>query len=231
VYVAEEIDYAGFVELLDWLLRRRAWRTYLAEVFAGGREPAKELSEALAIFWRIYGDPLTRERGTVVLEACAGKRARVAVLVASLMRNAVAIATDAIERPSAVLARLAEKLWGGGKLLLRYGVDAFSPRFEEVVREARSLGDYLIVVGIHCCGTLTPRVVEAAWSYGADRIMVVPCCAQPSWARKVAKVEVHGYWDWVYAVWRYLSDRGIPARVEVEPRMLSKANAVIVVER
>jgi len=219
-----EYDPLEFLSSLDWLMRRRLSSVVLS-LFAGSNNPVKELSEALAIFREIYSDEATRSRDTVVVEVCSGRLAPVATLTALFIKRGEGWAIDSRDMDPR-LREVSQKL--GGKLRLFPGVDVYSRGFEEVVREARDRASYLVLVAIHSCRTLAVRILEVFKAVGGDRLLLVPCCAKPSWARKVVGVEVRGYWDWVYALWSYATHvLNLPARVFVAKGMLSEANAVI----
>jgi len=223
-----EHDVAEFLRNFEWLLSKRLSHLVL-KLFAGRPSPLKELSEALSIFLRIYGDEMTRCRDTIVVEVCSGDKAPVAAMTALFVRRGRGWAIDVCS-PSPALQELAQLL--GDRLRIFSGVDIHSDRFREVVREARSQSEYLVLVGIHCCKTLAVRVLEIFREVGGDKLLLVPCCAKPSWARRVVGVEIRSYWDWVYALWTYAHDiLKLPARVYVEKSMLSEANAVIEVSR
>ncbi len=223
-----ECDAGAFLENLDWFMRRRVSSIVLS-LFAGSNNPVKELSEALAVFREVYEDEETRRRSTIVVEVCSGRLAPVAVMTALLIKMGRGWAVDACDMDSRVV-ELSKAM--GDRLRLFPRTDVHSDKFVEVLREARSLCDYLVVVAIHSCRTLAVRIMEAFKEVGGDRLLLVPCCAKPSWARKVVGVEVRGYWDWVYALWSYATHvLNLPARVFVAKSMLSEANAVIEVRR
>ena len=213
-----------FLSLLNWILKLDE-RGIAVRLFAGLNNPLKEASEALTIFRRIYLDEETKRRSTVVLEVCAGRRAPVALLTALFIHQAVGWGLD--REPFDDIAIETAKVLGGRAKLID-GVDVYSRKFEEVMAEARRVADYMIVVAVHSCRTLPVRIMDVFRSVRGDRLIIVPCCAKPSWARKVVGVEVHSYWDWVYALWSYATKvLGLEAVVTTEKAMLSDANAVI----
>ena len=219
-----EYDPLEFLSSLDWLMRRRLSGVIL-NLFAGSNNPVKELSEALAVFREVYSDDATRDRDTIVVEVCSGRLAPVALLTALFIKRGEGWAIDTRDMDPR-LRELSERL--GGKLRLFPGVDVHSPKFEEVLRRARERASYLIVVAIHSCRTLAVRILDVFKRVSGDRLLLVPCCAKPSWAKKVVGVEIHGYWDWVYALWSYATHvLNLPARVFIAKGMLSEANAVI----
>ena len=223
-----ELDVHEFLRNLEWLLSRRLSHLVL-RLFAGKTNPVKELSEALSMFLRVYSDENTRSRDTIVIEVCSGDRAPVAVMTALFVKRGRGWAVDAC-KPSSVLLELQQSL--GDRLRLFFETDIRSDAFRRIVEDARSQCEYLVVVGIHCCKTLAVRVLEVFKEVGGDRLLLVPCCAKPSWARRVVGTDIRGYWDWVYALWKYAHDvLNLPARVYVEKSMLSEANAVIEVVR
>jgi len=210
--------------LLDWFLKVDK-RGVAVRLFAGLNNPLKEASEALTIFRRVYLDEETKRRDTIVVEVCAGRRAPIALLTALFIRRAVGWGLD--KEPFDDIAIETAKVLGD-RVKLFDGVDVYSKRFEEIMAEARRVADYMVVVAVHSCRTLPVRIMEVFRSVGGDRLIIVPCCAKPSWARKAVGVEVHSYWDWVYALWSYATTvLGLEAVVTTERAMLSDANAVI----
>ena len=224
-----EISYRGFIARLGWLMKRKSWGL-VAGALGGGKETVKELAEALSVFFRLYRDEELRSAGSVaVVEAGAGRYARLSVLVASQMRGAVAVATDIVESPRPEVVQLSKVL--EGRLVLRYGIDAFSPAFDELLREVRAWADKMVVACIHCCKTLGPRVVDAAMGAGAERAILVPCCPDPRWALRETGIDARTYPLWVKALADYFEARGYGARIETDPAMLTPANAIITVEK
>jgi len=216
-----------FLELLDWIMSYEPSAEFV-KLFAGANEPVKELSEALTVFKRIYDDTRTRTRDTIVLEVCSGSRAPVAVLTALFIKRGRGWATDICDMDPRVV-ELSNRL--GEKLKLFPRISIHSRRFVELMKLARESCEYLIVVAIHICKMMAVRVLEVFKKIGGDRLILVPCCAKPSWAKMSVGVEIHSYWDWVYALWKYAYEKlGLPARVELEDAMLSEANAIIDVD-
>jgi len=213
-----------FLSILDWMLKIDR-RGVGVRLFAGLNNPLKELSEALPIFKRIYLDDATKLRDTIVVEVCSGRRAPIALLSALFIKRARGWAIE-----KAGFDEIATEIAGSleGKARLLSGIDVYSKRFEDVMAEARRSSEYMVVVAVHSCRTLPVRIMEVFKAVGGDRLMIVPCCAKPSWARKAVGVEVHGYWDWVYALWKYATQvLGLEAVVTTERAMLSDANAII----
>ncbi len=228
VWGTQEYDPHRFLELLDWVMKRRISYVFL-KLVAGASHPVKELSEALSIFKRVYDDDKTRVKKSVVIEVCSGKRGLVAALCALFLRNVTGVAVDVVSDAVEPLKELSSVL--GSKLRLFMGIDVYSDEFAKLVESLRREFEYVVMVAIHSCRTLAVRIMEIFKRCQCDKLILVPCCAHPSWARKTVGVEIHGYWDWIYALWKYATEvLQLPARVEIEHAMLSNANAVIVIE-
>ena len=223
-----EYDVGAFLSNLEWILSKRLGGEFL-RLFAGSNRPVKELSEALSIFRLVYEDEETKRRNTIVVEVCSGKLAPVATLVALFIKRGRGWAIDEVDMDPRIV-ELSKVL--SGKLSLFPRVNVFSDEFRKLLEKARKECEYLVVVAIHSCRTLAVRILEVFKDVGGDRLLLVPCCAKPSWAKKVVGVEIRGYWDWVFALWSYATHiLNLPARVFIAKDMLSEANAVIEVRR
>lgn len=135
-------------------------------------------------------------RGWHVVDLCCGS-ALTSAIALHLLPGALITAVDIV--PGATLPHFDAAGWGGGPLpaFAYIESDVHSPALIESIRArtaalAASLkasapaelpaSDSLprvAVLGMHCCGTLSLRVIEIFDELGADVVLIMPCCLPP----------------------------------------------------
>lgn len=207
------------LENMSWLLGRKSI-VELSPVISGMKNPVKELSEALAVFNRVY--ELTRgwDEWTLV-DLCSGKFALLSAVTVLNTRLGRAIAVD-VEEPAPELRGIRRLTY------LRESIHK-EETIEQIERLARGR---IVVAGIHCCKTLALRTIEIVRALNAETGLLVPCCADFPAARRL------GLWNggdksyqaWVGVLVRYAGRLGFTVKVSFEP-MLSEKNALITLLR
>ena len=210
-------NYKQIISNLNWLFSRRSL-TNLVPIINKLNKPAKELSEALAVFNHIYNvtGEWDEDKWTLI-DLCSGKFALLSAITVLNTRNSLAIAVD-IEEPSPEIANINRLVY----------LKANIYESETLQRLRRLAKGKVIVAGIHCCKTLSIRLIEMASKLNVDIGYLVPCCSDFPTAKRL------GLWNggdksyqaWVNALVKYVKRKGFNVSVTFEP-MLSDKNALI----
>ena len=208
-------NYKQIISNLNWLFSRRSL-VNLVPIINKLNKPAKELSEALTVFDHIYN--VTREWDEwTLIDLCSGKFALLSAVTVLNTKNSIAIAVD-VEEPCLEIVNINR---------LTYLKTSICE--SETLQRLRQLAKgKIIVAGIHCCKTLSLRLIEMASELNADMGYLVPCCSDFPIAKRLGLWSGgdKSYQAWVNALVKYAERKGFNASVSFEP-MLSEKNALI----
>lgn len=208
-------NYKQIISNLNWLFSRRSL-TNLVPIINKLNKPAKELSEALAVFNHIYNVTREWDKWTLI-DLCSGKFALLSAITVLNTRNSLAIAVD-IEEPNLEIANINRLVY----------LKASIYESETLQKLRQLIRGKIIVVGIHCCKTLSLRLIEMTSKLNVDIGYLVPCCSDFPTAKRL------GLWNggdksyrtWVKTLVKYAERKGFNVSVTFEP-MLSDKNALI----
>ena len=204
------------LSVLSWILGRRSTPDVLS-VAAGYRRIAKELTESGSVLVYLLDALRGDAERTLLVDMCSGKRPLLSLLWVYNTRGR-AIAVD-LEPPVPSLHEAQPER------LTYLRADIQDPLTQTVIKSLvdKAKNDRIervVVAGIHCCKTLSLRVVETAHAVNADDVVLVPCC----WPSGVAE----SYDDWVSLLEHYLSLYGYRVTESTRvPSIMSERNHLI----
>jgi len=185
------------------------------------REPAKEISEAMAIIKRVKRLALNKPNHYALVDLCSGN-ALVPVIAAHLLPVVQAVAVDIAPRSRPTLAN----------------VRGFRYIHTDISRLDVALGIHddglwqhrLIITACHPCGNLAQHVIRAYKRLGnADALCMMPCCQDSAYkhAMPAAAVKKLGK----YEAWAYYLAQQAGGTYWIESQCLSPCNAIVWAEK
>ena len=219
---------------LNWFFGLRCAGDVLNAVSPIGKQPAKEITEAVAVVRAVRrlllagagqgaGTKAAFEgmRGWELIDLCSGN-ALVPVLAAHLFPLKWSWATD---------KRARKRPWQGVKRFTYHTAALDVSRYDFTLSGAMpTYGERFVVTAVHPCGQLAYHVVRHFLADALCRhLVLMPCCADGehhSYGFLDAKLD--GYDRWCLALCDMLADGGcVNVRAERDAHVLSPLNVVI----
>lgn len=125
-----------------------------------GNNALKEITESMGVIKKIKGLFIPKPMQYNLIDLCAG----------NALTSVLAVHLLPVKKATAIDRRLRDRRWSNAQRFEYINGDIFDPLIEDCIDENS------IIISVHACSNLAPRIVELYKKSKAKALFLMPCC-------------------------------------------------------